>query len=393
MTFTISVFNQGEINATNTVVTDYIPTGLTLNDGAWTQSGSLATRNIGDIAVGGSKDVTITFIVNSSATGQVINWAEISSDSDDDVDSTPDQNNNNDCHGGKPRTQIDTILDNTTNGRGDINNNGTCDAGEDEDDHDPAVITVGGTTGPEITIDKRDANPDDRDGVIGTNDSQTVLRGAKAVFKIKITNSGIEDLNNIVVTDAIAPTCAGTVTLPSSYPSTWSAFSITGAGNHTDAILQVGESFEYTCEHPDTQANYTNVARVDARGVTSNTPVNDDDPTVVIKYTSGGGSSSGSSGGGSPSCLKIETSSKTSTGSSLDVTVTCTGNSRAKQFKIDCGNGDEVTGTMDGNNKGTGVCSYTSAAKVTNNQKCYVASAGSTNINISSLSCRTSVTL
>lgn len=123
------------------------------------------------------------------------------------MDSTPDQNINNDCHGGKPRTEIDPASDDRTNGRGDINNNGTCEAGEDEDDHDPAQITIGGNPGPAITIDKVDANSVDLDGSVG-NDSQKVYRGNEAVFKIRVTNTGNESLNTLVLTDAIAPNCA-----------------------------------------------------------------------------------------------------------------------------------------------------------------------------------------
>jgi hypothetical protein len=37
------------------------------------------------------------------------------------------------------------------------------------------TITVSTPTSPYIIIDKRDANPSDLDGIIGTNDSQTVI--------------------------------------------------------------------------------------------------------------------------------------------------------------------------------------------------------------------------
>jgi len=40
------VFNQGTVDASNIEITDYIPTGLTLNDSNWTQSGSLAIKLI-----------------------------------------------------------------------------------------------------------------------------------------------------------------------------------------------------------------------------------------------------------------------------------------------------------------------------------------------------------
>lgn len=74
--------------------------------------------------------------------------------------------------------------------------------------------------------------------------------------------------------------------------------------------------------------------------------------------------------------------------------VTCSGNSKAKKFRIDCGNGQEIVGDMNTSTyKGTGICSYSSNVKVTNNQKCYVGAAGSSTIDISSTACRTSVTL
>jgi cysteine-rich repeat protein len=59
--------------------------------------------------------------------------------------------------------------------------------------------TVTNTTNPtpQIDIDKRDANNADLDGSIG-NDTQTVTSGTAAVFKIRVTNNGTEDLRNIV---------------------------------------------------------------------------------------------------------------------------------------------------------------------------------------------------
>ena len=46
VTFQIEVINQGSLDATNVEISDYIPTGLNLTDGAWAQSGSIATRTI-----------------------------------------------------------------------------------------------------------------------------------------------------------------------------------------------------------------------------------------------------------------------------------------------------------------------------------------------------------
>ena len=90
------MINQGSLDATNVEISDYIPTGLNLTDGAWAQSGSLATRTIaGPIAAnGGTATVTITFQIDANFQGTSLeNYAEIS-DADNalnqpDVDSNP----------------------------------------------------------------------------------------------------------------------------------------------------------------------------------------------------------------------------------------------------------------------------------------------------------------
>jgi uncharacterized membrane protein len=82
---------------------------------------------------------------------------------------------------------------------------------------------IGSEGKPNISIDKRDANTADLDTIIG-NDTQTVLTSNQAVFKIKVTNTGTEDLTNIKLEDARAVNCRGDVTLPSTKPSTWNNF-------------------------------------------------------------------------------------------------------------------------------------------------------------------------
>jgi uncharacterized repeat protein (TIGR01451 family) len=101
VTFEISVLNQGSVAAYNVEVSDRIPTGLILQDAAWTQSGTNATQTIaGPIAVGGSAVKTITFKIDPAFAGTKIeNVAEITKADDDtnpnntpptDKDSTPD---------------------------------------------------------------------------------------------------------------------------------------------------------------------------------------------------------------------------------------------------------------------------------------------------------------
>lgn len=43
--FRIEVFNQGNVDATNIEITDYIPAGLILNDNAWSQAGASSSSS------------------------------------------------------------------------------------------------------------------------------------------------------------------------------------------------------------------------------------------------------------------------------------------------------------------------------------------------------------
>ncbi len=133
VTFTITVINQGDVTAQNIEITDYIPEGLILSDGNWTQSGNAAVTTIaGPLAAGESASVDITFEFDPSiAPGSYTNFAEISAAEDEngnpgmDSDSTADNDPDNDG----------TVVDNEIMGGG-------ITAGEDEDDHDGATFTL-----------------------------------------------------------------------------------------------------------------------------------------------------------------------------------------------------------------------------------------------------------
>ncbi len=97
VTFTVSVINQGTVTATGVQVTDYIPTGLTLNDALWSAVGTSAilVTPIASLAPGSTVTRDITFTISSTYQGATIrNWAEISAATNalglQDVDSTPD---------------------------------------------------------------------------------------------------------------------------------------------------------------------------------------------------------------------------------------------------------------------------------------------------------------
>jgi uncharacterized repeat protein (TIGR01451 family) len=135
VSYTITVYNQGTVPAYEVEVTDYLPSDMVFNAGDnsnWTNNGGLLTTTVaGPIAAGSSAQVTLVLQVSPSYGGALIdNSAEISvadDDTDDmngtptDLDSDPDQDDENDTNGG------DDVTDNS---------NG------DEDDEDNAVINV-----------------------------------------------------------------------------------------------------------------------------------------------------------------------------------------------------------------------------------------------------------
>ncbi|MEL6656096.1 MAG: SdrD B-like domain-containing protein [Bacteroidota bacterium] len=186
--YQIEVINQGSLDATDVEVTDYIPSGMTLADAAWSPSGSLATRTIaGPIAAnGGTATFTITLQVDATFQGtSLTNFAEIS-DAENalgqaDVDSDSNQNNTDDA-GGQPNSPADDA----------VNGDGTGTPGDgvaatDEDDHDPANIAVNQVYDLALTKDLVSAGP--------------FQQGSNVTFTISVTNEGSLDAANVEVTD------------------------------------------------------------------------------------------------------------------------------------------------------------------------------------------------
>jgi len=387
VTFRITVENQWDLDSGRIQITDYIPTGLTLNDGNWNQSGTLATRTISNIPAWETRsNITITFTVNGDAPDSIRNFAEISvgceTDGDEDdhdvaaitvtdgpfnpsvylikslAEGQPtnvsiwdvvdyvitvfntgsvvaeDQKiqdkyfeasdgwlalvPSNDWDDEDGVATFTRLVDIPANGSVPVNISFTitdsaewsvrnlavvCNESEEDCDTeepicDPATDPdgccddedeVGNPEGcvvvviwePSILIDKTDANPNlDQDNTVG-NDIQKLNEGDEAIFKIRVTNNGPESLDSIVLTDIQAPNCSGNVTLPGTYPNTWSNFTTGWTWNKTDEILEPGEYFEYTCTKPNTQGDYRNVAKVDATWVTSEIDVESSDESDV----------------------------------------------------------------------------------------------------------------
>ncbi|MCP9747860.1 DUF11 domain-containing protein, partial [Lacihabitans sp. CS3-21] len=181
--FTITVSNQGTIPANGIEITDYIPSGMTLNDLSWTAAGlNKATKIIsGPISAGGSISVDINLKVNSDFEGTtLLNKAEISKTSD---------NDNN----GNPLVDIDSTPDDIDNDKfvtdDDINGNGKT--GGDEDDHDPAEVKIKQIF--DLALNKK------------LKAGQASQVGCEDVVKYVITvfNQGTLKASNIDVTDYI----------------------------------------------------------------------------------------------------------------------------------------------------------------------------------------------
>ena len=128
---------------------------------------------------------------------------------------------------------------------------------------------------PSLTISKTAGND---------VDTQTVRKGNSASFKIVITNTGNITLNNLMLTDALAPGCAGA-------PS--------------PASLAPGASVTKTCSLENVQSGFTNSATVTAQPVdiggnplggtltgTDTTPVIVINPSIAIVKTAADGSDS-----------------------------------------------------------------------------------------------------
>ena len=145
VTFTITVFNQGNVDASNVEVIDYLPTGLELDDSAWADQGDgTATATIpGVIAAGASASIDVTMTI--TAAGDLSNNAEITGSTAVDANGQPFLD-----PAGNPLADVDSVSDTLNTdvlADGELNGNGG-----DEDDHDVASITVAAVTATPPTL-------------------------------------------------------------------------------------------------------------------------------------------------------------------------------------------------------------------------------------------------
>jgi len=198
ITFTLAITNQGNVDAYDIEIVDYIPTDLILNDADWTDNAGTAELNIpipGPLAPNATTTVDITFTIDAAFQGtSITNYAEISGGDDDgdpttdapqDEDSTPDSDDTNDA-GGEP----DSPADDTTGGDG-TGTPGDDNPDTDEDDHDPETVEVEQIF--DLALIK----------TLAVGQSPDVSIGDLVTYNITVANQGTLDAYNIEVVDYV----------------------------------------------------------------------------------------------------------------------------------------------------------------------------------------------
>jgi len=239
VTFTITVFNQGEVTATDIDVVDELPNGMAFDAALnpnWTEDGPQLTTTIaGPLAPGASVRVDLTLRVVSGTGDEVDNLAEITSAADTtgrtppDVDSTPDTDLGND-------ELVDDVIDSTPGGDP-----------ADEDDHDIAPVI---TPVWDLALRK----------VLADGQASTVKRRDTVRFTITVFNQGSASATDIVVRDAVPN---GLNFDPADNPS-WTSTSVgpvatiagplaPGGSASVDIVLTVGN---------DVMPSLTNIAEI-----------------------------------------------------------------------------------------------------------------------------------
>ena len=187
LSFEITLYNQGNKEAKNIEVTDYLPNGLELDDPTWTNAGGGKITQTLTQTILPNKDYTLILKVKISEnfTGtEITNYAEISKDNSGDynttdVDSTPDNNSMNDCF----------RAGHLVTGNGKLAQAQGCSDATDEDDHDGVKILL--TTPKNPNIKKELTGPAGHKYAVGE------LVGFKMPFK----NPHNVQINNVSVRD------------------------------------------------------------------------------------------------------------------------------------------------------------------------------------------------
>ncbi len=192
--FEIEVVNQGISEVSEVEIIEYIPCGfeyLTINDGVWTYDSATHTAKTTvsvmlEMGENVKRDISLQLKPCYEGANQWLNFAEICSFKDkdgntaEDIDSTPDCENDNDA-GGRADSPNDNYL--FGNAQGVV---GDDVAETDEDDHDPARLALF-----DLALAKRIVT------------ARPYTYGQDITFEIEICNQGNLTASQIEITDYI----------------------------------------------------------------------------------------------------------------------------------------------------------------------------------------------
>jgi uncharacterized repeat protein (TIGR01451 family) len=177
ITYTHWVYNQGNVVARNIALIDSIPCGLEyllVNNTTWSYNAVSREANTvlaGPLNPGDSVMVTIQLrLIPCTGSASYTNISEISSATD---------------NGGVPQTDIDSNPDNNQNNDGTPIDNATTNPA-DQDDHDPEFLEIW-----DLALKKELVTP------------SPYVYGQSLTFRIKVFNQGSMPAHNVVVTDYI----------------------------------------------------------------------------------------------------------------------------------------------------------------------------------------------
>ena len=297
VTFTISVYNQGIVTASNVVVADYIPAGFALsaaNTATWNDgpTGTVTTTLAGTLTpsgtVGSTAVVEIILTAGANLSGSFTNTAEIADYTSavqdvngadlPDADSTPDTTDGNGSNGnGGENGDLEDDQ---------VNEDGTL-GGQDEDDHDIAPVTVAGIF--DLALRKSLVGP------------ATIGPGEDVTFTVEIFNQGTISAANLLLADYI-PTG---FSLSTSDGNGWTPPGSTGTVTNTIAGTlapsgTVGSSasvnIRLTAGTNIISGTYTNRAEIAVVTDINGVPVTDIDSTPDATDGNGSNGNGGESG-------------------------------------------------------------------------------------------------
>ena len=224
--YTLTVRNNGQVQATNLVVTDPIPAGLTYNDGlshsTCSQQNNAVVCTHPSLGVGQTGTFTVAFdtptLPNCTAPVTVINSFSVTAAQQDNnmannTTSTVANPTRVDCP--TPQPQCRDGIDNDFDGRVDMLDPGCQNPDDNNEGDDPACSDRVDNDNDgliDFPFDPGCASPTDTDefNQVQTVDitiqkagPQTVVRGQTLFYSILVGNSGTTQATNVVVSDTV----------------------------------------------------------------------------------------------------------------------------------------------------------------------------------------------